>query len=127
MPHLTIDSRKDCYILDQAKMDALQNTANTTELEPGTYVIRINSGDFSYWTQDKKFPAEPWVLLWVYGGEVRNKKTNKLVGCTWSSLNGYDDTLTLDVLKTTKISALFFDTHKEDNEGEVTLAILKDA
>jgi hypothetical protein len=61
------------------------------------------------------------VILWIYGGQVINQKTNRLVGCTWSSLNGYDDILHLKVMETTQISAIFFDTYSQDNQGEVTL------
>ncbi len=125
MPQLTIDSQKDCYVLDESRMQALQNTANSTQLEPGTYVIRINKGSFCYWSENKKFPGEPWVILWIYGRFI-NRKTNVEVGCTWSTLNGYDDTIVLDILETTTVSGLFFDTYKKDNTGEVTLSILKE-
>ena len=124
---VVVDSQEHCYVLDQERLNALQSTANSTQLEPGTYVIRIERGAFSYWTkQQQKFAPEPWVMLWIYGGTVVNKKTGKKVGATWTSLNGYDDTLTLDVLETTTLCGLFFDTYKEDNSGEVTLSILKD-
>jgi len=127
MPQLTVDSKKDCYVLDEGRMQALQTTANSVQLEPGTYVIRINKGTFSYWSKDRKFDGEPWVILWIYGGKFINKKTNVEVGCTWSTLNGYDDALTLDVLETATVCGLFFDTYKEDNTGAVTLSILKES
>ena len=123
---LVVDSRDNCYVLDEQRLNALQTPANSTQLEPGTYVIRIEKGAFSYWANNQQFAPEPWVLLWIYGGCVVNKKTNVKVGATWSSLNGYNDTLTLDVLETTTLCGLFFDTHKADNSGEITLSILKD-
>ncbi|MBP0016154.1 MAG: hypothetical protein J7647_01200 [Cyanobacteria bacterium SBLK] len=126
MPRLTIDSKKDCYVLDEGKMNALQDTANSIKLEPGTYVVRINQGAFNYWADKPDFPGEPWVLLWIYGGKFINKKTNIEVGCTWSSLNGFDDTVTLEILETTTLCGLFFDTYAQDNTGAVTLSILKD-
>lgn len=123
---VVVDSQEHCYLLDEARLNALQSTANSTHLEPGTYVIRIERGAFSYWTEQKKFSPEPWVMLWIYGGTVVNKKTNVKVGATWTSLNGYDDTLTLDVLEATNLCGIFFDTYKDDNSGEITLSILKD-
>lgn len=126
MARLTIDSKKDCYVLDEGKMNALQNTANSMKLEPGTYVVRINQGAFNYWADKPDFPGEPWVLLWIYDGKFINKKTNIEVGCTWTSLNGFDDTVTLEVLETTTLCGLFFDTYAQDNTGTVTLSILKD-
>ncbi|MEM7771073.1 MAG: hypothetical protein AAGA75_15365 [Cyanobacteria bacterium P01_E01_bin.6] len=123
---LVVDSRENCYVLDEQRLAALQTTANSTQLDPGTYIIRIEKGAFSYWTENQQFSPEPWVLLWIYGGIVINKKTNSKVGTTWSSLNGYDDALTLDVLETATLCGLFFDTYKADNAGEITLSILKD-
>lgn len=127
MPHLTIDSQKHTYVLDESRFSALQSGANSTKLEPGIYVVRINQGSFSYGSDQEKFPGEPFVLIWIYGGKFINKKTNLEVGATWSTLNGFDDTLTLEVKETTTISGLFLDTYERDNTGEITLSILKDA
>jgi hypothetical protein len=123
---LVIDSREHCYELDEARLNALHTPANSIQLEPGTYVIRIEKGAFSYGPDPQQFSPEPWVLLWIHGGTVMNKKTNIKVGATWSSLNGYDDALTLDVLDATTVCGLFFDTHNADNMGDVTLSILRD-
>ncbi|MEM9539756.1 MAG: substrate-binding domain-containing protein [Cyanobacteria bacterium P01_E01_bin.42] len=124
---LTVNSSSNCYVLDANQLAYLESGANTFELDPGVYVIRIESGAFNYWPEfQQKFAGEPWVLLWLYGGKFINKKTNLPVACSWSALNGYDDTLTLEVLETIKLSALFFDTYKDDNEGQITLSILKD-
>jgi|SRR5579883_873403 hypothetical protein len=127
MAHLTIDSQKHAYVLDEKRFSEIQSGTNSTKLEPGIYVVRINKGSFSYGADQKEFPGEPFVLLWIYGGKFINKKTNVEVGATWYTLNGYDDTLTLEVKETTTISGLFFDTYERDNTGEITLSILKDA
>jgi hypothetical protein len=127
MAHLTIDSQKHAYVLDEKRFSELQSGTNSTKLEPGTYVVRINKGSFSYGGDQKEYPAEPFVLIWIYGGKFINKKTNVEVGATWSTLNGPDDTLTLEVKETTTLSGLFFDTYERDNTGEITLSILKDA
>ena len=125
--NLTVNSKLNCYLLDANQLAYLESGSNTLELNPGVYVIRIESGLFNYWPQfQQKFAGEPWVLLWFYGGRFINKKTNLEVGCTWAALNGYDDTITLEVIETVKLSALFFDTYKDDNEGQITLSILKD-
>ncbi|MBP0016356.1 MAG: hypothetical protein J7647_02215 [Cyanobacteria bacterium SBLK] len=124
---LTVNSRINCYVLDTNQLASLESGSNTLELDPGVYVIRIESGLFNYWPQfQQKFAGEPWVLLWFYGGKFINKKTNLEVGCSWSALNGYDDTITIEAIDTIKLSALFFDTYKDDNEGQITLSILKD-
>jgi hypothetical protein len=124
--NLTIDGQKDCYILDSLKLVALQTSSNSTKLEPGSYKIRIISGEFSYWSGgDRLFPPEPWVMLWIYGGQVINQKTGKMVACTWSCLNGYEDILQLKVLENTRITALFFDTYAHDNQGSITLEIVR--
>jgi hypothetical protein len=122
---LKIHSKHNCYKLDAAPMEKLQEeTAVSTELQPGTYVIRIRSGAFNYQASDQP-SGEPLVMLWIYGGTFINKKTNVSVQATWSTLNGDDDTLTLDVLETTTLCAFFFDSYLEDNEGEVTLSVVK--
>jgi hypothetical protein len=94
------------------------------DLEQGTYVIRIRSGSFDYVEGDVQ-KGEPLVMLWIYGGKFINKKNDVAVTSTWSTLNGYDDTLTLDVLEPAKLSAFFFDTHLDDNEGEVIISVVK--
>ncbi|MEG3439364.1 hypothetical protein V0288_19715 [Pannus brasiliensis CCIBt3594] len=124
MVRLTIDSQKDAYPLDPAKLEALQSGRNSTRLDPGTYRICIQSGEFRYGsTGNRSFPPEPWVILRIYGGKVINRQTGKAVGCTWSSLNGYSDILTLQVLEPACISAIFFDTRTRNNWGLVRVSI----
>jgi hypothetical protein len=95
----------------------------STVLEPGTNLIKIESGAFSY--REGNDVGEPLVLLWIYGGSVINQKTNVPVSATWVSLNGYDDLLTLDVKESTTLCAFFFDTHLNDNNGEVHLSVVR--
>ena len=68
--------------------------------------------------------SEPFVLIWIHGGKFVNFKTNVETTATWSSLNGYDDTITLEVKETTTVSALLIDVYEEDNSGEITVSIL---
>ena len=122
---LVVDSRDHCYVLDEQRLNTLQSTANSTQLDPGTYIIRIEKGAFKFWSGNQPLLPEPWVMLWIHGGKFMNKKTNVTVGATWTSLNGYSDTLVLGVVETTILCGLVFatDTH---HSGAVTLSILKD-
>ena len=120
---LVVDSHDHCYVLDKQRLNALQSPANSTQLEPGTYVIRIEKGAFKNSSDSGQFLPEPWVMLWIHGGRVVNKKTNVAVGATWTSLNGYSDALILDVEETTTLCGLFLDTDTE-HSGSVTLSIM---
>ena len=119
---LKVHSQRNCFFLDEAEMDKLQMEKSVSKvLEPGQYIIRIKEGGFGY----GEGVNEPIVMLWIYGGRVINQKTNVAVGATWSTLNGYDETLNLQVYETANLCCFFFDTHLEDNQGEVTVAVAK--
>lgn len=121
---LRVHSKRNCFFLDAELLHRIQQeTAVSTTLEPGTTVIKIREGAFNY-RADSGHQGEPIVLLWIYGGKVVNKKTGVAVGATWSTLNGYDDTLTLEVLEPATLCAFFFDTYLEDNDGEVLLSVV---
>jgi hypothetical protein len=122
---LKVHSKNNCFVLSPEQMQKIQNeVAVSVPLEPGINIVKIRSGAFSYRTVDGEV-AEPLVLLWIYGGKVTNQKTEVEVGATWSSLNGYDDTLTLNVKEKATLCAFFFDTYLEDNEGEVFLSVVR--
>ncbi|MEL7036107.1 MAG: DUF4912 domain-containing protein [Cyanobacteria bacterium J06592_8] len=120
--HLTVDSRRNCHQLTSACMKQVEEKAVSLSLEPGIYVLRIKSGTFGY---GPTFVGEPFIILWIYGGKVINKKTRVPVAATWSTLNGYHETLTLEVQETSQLSAFFFDTYPDDNEGAVTLSVAR--
>ena len=122
---LVVDNRDHRYILDEQRLKSLQSTANTTHLEPGTYVIRIAQGAFNSCPNHEQFSPEPWAMLWIHGGRVINKKTNMVVGETWTSLNGYGDALILEVEETTTLCGLFLDTDT-NHSGSVTLSIIQE-
>ncbi|KKD35618.1 hypothetical protein WN50_24320 [Limnoraphis robusta CS-951] len=125
--HLTVHSRRNCFLLDEERMKQLQETAVSQTLEPGIYVLRIKSGLFGYGGFDSNsLPlGEPMVIFWLYGGKVINKKTRVPVGATWSTLNGFHETLTLEVQETTTLCAFFFDSFPDDNQGEVTVSVAR--
>jgi hypothetical protein len=120
---LIVHSQRNCFLIEQWNMDRLQSeVAVSRVLQPGTYTIRIKSGTFNYRT-DSGHQGEPLCLLWVYGGKVINQKTGVAVGATWSSLNGYGDSLVLEVLEPATICGFYFDTYLDDNDGAVTVSI----
>ncbi|MBD2774114.1 hypothetical protein [Iningainema tapete] len=122
---LKVHSKHNCYLLNPAEMQTIEEKiAVRTDLEPGTYVIRIREGSFDYVQGDIQ-KGEPLVMLWIYGGKFANKKNNVEVEATWTTLNGYDDTVTLEVMQDAKLCAFFFDSYIEDNEGEVIISVVK--
>lgn len=122
---LKVHSSANCYRLSAEQMQQIQSEISvSTALEPGTNIVKIKQGAFGYQATGG-YTGEPLVLLWIYGGKFVNQKTGVEVGATWSSLNGYDDTLTLEVLETATLCAFFFDTHSEDNAGEVLLSVVR--
>jgi hypothetical protein len=122
---LKVHSKHNCFALSPEQMQRLQDeVAVSTALEPGINIVKIKSGVFNYQTLSGH-GGEPLVLLWIYGGQVINQKTNVPVSATWVSLNGYDDVLTLDVKENAKLCAFFFDTNLEDNDGELELSVVR--
>jgi phosphate transport system substrate-binding protein len=122
---LKVHSKRNAYVLSPEMMSRLQNEVSVSVfLEPGTTLIKIREGSFDY-RAASGHSGEPLVMLWIYGGKVVNQKTGVPVMATWSTLNGYDDSLTLEVLEPATLCAFFFDTYLEDNEGEVQLSIVR--
>ncbi|MCU0567837.1 MAG: hypothetical protein MUF49_14705 [Oculatellaceae cyanobacterium Prado106] len=122
---LTVHGKANCYVFSPEQMQRLQDeVAVSTTLEPGINLVKIKSGAFHYQSEVGQL-GEPLVLLWIYGGKVTNQKTHVPVNATWASLNGYDDVLTLDVAEPAKLCAFFFDTHLDDNEGELHLSVVR--
>lgn len=117
--------------LNAAKLAEIkQENFNYISLPKGEYKITIKSGEISYWGDQKKFSLEPWALLWIKGGkfipEYPKQDSTYAVSESWCSLNGrgeQKDKITLKVLEDTTITGLFFDTLKEDNQGEIVLQI----
>ncbi|WP_036478869.1 YncE family protein [Myxosarcina sp. GI1] len=121
---LTVDSQQNCYVLDEKYLSNLKQwNDNFIELTPGNYRIKIREGNASYWSNEKKFQLEPWALLWLKGGKFVTKLTGTEVEETWCSLNGLKDEFIVEVKTKTTISGFFFDTYKEDNEGQIILAV----
>ena len=122
--HLTVDSKKNCYLLDESNLSSLRQVgSNAIELDPGDYSVKVREGNASYWSESKKFKLEPWALIWVKGGRFISKLAGVEVEESWCSLNGLRDEVVLEVKEKTTLSGLFFDTYKEDNEGQVILVV----
>ncbi len=106
---------------DAAQQSALAQVAATHPLSAGTYLLRIQRGQFSY--GDPTQPGEPLALLWVDGGPITNLKTQVPTSSLWATLNGYADTLTLTVENSALLRAFFIDTDPDTNQGQVILSI----
>ncbi|MEH2247177.1 hypothetical protein [Nostoc sp.] len=121
---LTVDSKRNCYVLDEKNLSNLkQSGANFVELTAGNYKIKILEGNATYWSDSKKFDLEPWALILVKGGKFITKLTSIEVGESWFSLNGLKEEVILEVKEKTTLLGLFIDTYKDDNEGQIILAI----
>lgn len=121
---VTVHSRHNAVLLRGNQMQYLQDqVAATYSLDPGSYILRIKAGTFSY--GDDSQSGEPWVLLWIYGGQVSNLKTGVWVNGTWSTLNGYADTLSLEVDEPAQLCAFFIDTFPENNTSAITLSVIR--
>src|SRR5919199_5531356 len=125
MTLLTIDTKNNCYVIDANEMNRLQqDVASSFTLEKGTFDIQITSGRYSY--AQSKTEGEPLVVLWIYGVDGStfiNKNTGDETGATWTTLNGYNKKLQLEVKEQAVVCALFFDVNNSDNEGEVNLLV----
>ncbi|HEY9614705.1 hypothetical protein [Allocoleopsis sp.] len=125
MTLLTIDTKNSCYVIDANQMNHLQqNVASSFTLEKGTFDIKITSGRYSY--AESQTEGEPLVVLWIYGVDGStfiNKNTGTETGATWTTLNGYNKKLQLEVKEKAVICALFFDLNNNDNKGTVNLLI----
>lgn len=119
---LKVHSQHNCYRLSPDQMNAIQDNGVSVTLKPGTNVVKLRESDVSY-TTGTGSKAEPWVLLWIYGGKVINRKSNVEVVATWASLNGYGDSLVMDVIESATLCAFLFDTNTGNHSGELTLSV----
>ena len=119
---LKVHSKDNCYRLSPDQMNAIQDKGVSVSLSPGTNVIKLQESDSTYNTGTGS-KAEPWVLLWIYGGKVVNQKTNIGVVATWASLNGYEDSVVLEVIEPATLCAFLFDTSTGNHSGELSLSV----
>ncbi|NEQ52903.1 MAG: DUF4912 domain-containing protein [Leptolyngbya sp. SIO3F4] len=120
-----VHSRNNAVMFNEEQLQHIEySVASTHQLDPAMYTLRLTDGVFNY-DGDDRHPGEPFVILWIHGGTVVNEKTGVPVSSTWTTLNGYDETLTLDVREPAKLCAFYVDTYPYDNTGEVTLAVTK--
>lgn len=121
---LAVDSKKNCYVINEGIVASLkQQNSNFIELAPGNYKVKIRESNASYWSSEAKFQLEPWALLWIKDGKFISNLTGMEVEETWCALNGLQDEFILEVKEKTTLLGFFFDTYKEDNQGQVILEI----
>jgi hypothetical protein len=104
---LTVDSRQHCLKLSAAQMDALQQRGASMPLEPGRHILTLQPPSETRAESAKPGFTEPAVIFWIYGGRVINQRTQVPVSATWASLQGYGDSLVLEVLEAATLCALF--------------------
>ena len=121
---ITVDSNSNCYVLDERYLTSLKQwDHNFIELDPGNYKIKIRESNANYWSDNQQFDLEPWALIWLKAGKFISSLTGREAQETWCSLNGLQDEFILEVKERTTLSGLFFDTYKEDNQGQIILVI----
>lgn len=121
---LKVHSQHNCYRLSPEQMQAIQDKGVSVKLESGTNIVKIREGAFTY-SSDAEAMAEPYVLLWIYGGRVINQKTQVEVMATWASLNGYDDAVVLEVIEPATLCAFFFNINGTEGDGDMTLSVVR--
>ncbi len=121
---LIVDSKENCYVINEQHLLSLQQKdSNSIELTPGNYRIKIRESNATYWSNEQRFQLEPWALIWIKGGKFVPKLTGIEVEETWCSLNGLKDDFIIEVKENVTLSGFFFDTYKDDNQGQIILAI----
>ena len=119
MQLLTIDTKNNCYVINPEGMNGLQeNVASKVTLQKGNFEIQIGEGRYSY--SKNESGGEPFVLLWIYGNDGStfiNRETGVETGATWTTLNGYNQKLQLEVKQQAVLCALFFNTSNRNNSG----------
>ncbi|MBE9063657.1 hypothetical protein [cf. Phormidesmis sp. LEGE 11477] len=121
---LSIEAKKNSFLLQPKLLSQLtQQNVNSLTLTPGNYRFNIRESTASYWSEEKKFQLEPWAILLIQGGKFINNLTNAEISESWCSLNSLQDYFILEVKETTTVSGFFFDTYKEDNEGQIILDV----
>ena len=124
-PHsLTVDAQQNSFLLKPALLSELtQADKNSRALAPGNYRFKIRESTASYWSDQQKFQLEPWAVLRIQGGKFVNSLTGAEVSESWCSLNGLQDDFILEVKEKTTVTGFFFDTYREDNEGQIILTV----
>ncbi|MGB5636656.1 MAG: hypothetical protein WBM86_28290, partial [Waterburya sp.] len=104
-----------------------QNVASTFTCEAGTYELQISGGSYRYADSDSEI--EPSILIWIYGVDGStfiNQNVGMETGVTWTTLNGYNDRLQLEVKQQAVVCALLFDTKDRERHGNLNLLINSD-
>jgi phosphate transport system substrate-binding protein len=120
---LKVHSKDHCFLLTTEQMNYLQNNvAVSAMLEPGVNLIKLRHSDWQYPDATER---EPSVMLWIHGGSFVNQSTGVSVNATWSSLQGYDDVLVLNVKERTTLRAFLINTQSQPTGNPLTLSIAR--
>lgn len=119
----TIDVDAAQHSVTWSPAPSLNHEPATIKLERGTHILRIESGEWSFFPTGAA--AEPFVMLWVAGGRQKDLKTGIETPLTVRTLNGYGDTLMLEVIEPTELKAFFLDSDPSDNAGSVHVRVLE--
>ncbi|NJK38110.1 MAG: hypothetical protein HC920_10365 [Oscillatoriales cyanobacterium SM2_3_0] len=142
---LKIHGKDTCYVIpDQSSNDNVyhfseQETMPTLEqkisrsqvLDGGRYRIKLESGwyNFQNTLENAQVQGEPLVVIWIFGHEGNpfiNLNTGREIGTTWTTLNGLNDALEIEVKsgQLATVCALFLDVEGQASSGgEVQLSI----
>ncbi|MGL5081841.1 MAG: hypothetical protein ACRC8A_10175 [Microcoleaceae cyanobacterium] len=131
---LKIHGKNTCYVIpdkssndnvyhfsDQEIMPNLeQKVARSQVLDGGRYKIKIESGWYSF--QNTQAKGEPLVVIWIFGHggtPFVNLNTGREIGTTWTTLNGLDDDLKIEVRagQQATVCALFLDVEGQISSG----------
>jgi type 1 glutamine amidotransferase len=105
--------------------DEIAERAASMPLATGTYVVAIDSGAFICFPDRRD--AEPMVLLWVEGGQLRDRATGQVIPRMVRTLNGYGACHVIDVLAPSLLRAFWFGGFVPDHSGAIVLKIREDA
>jgi phosphate transport system substrate-binding protein len=120
---LKVHSKDNCFTLTPEQMSYLQNNvAVSVALDKGLKLVKLRTSDYNYPAETER---EATVMLWIHGGRFVNQSTGIEVESTWTSLQGYDDVLVLDVKEDTTLRAFFFNTQIQPSGNPLTLSVAR--
>ena len=84
---LKVHSQRNCYCLSPEQMRAIQDKGVSIHLEPGTNIVKLREGSFSYGYRPDGRTCGTAVDLRRQGDQ--QKRPTLRSGRPWASLNGF--------------------------------------